>query len=210
MEFINKLYKFATYSRQTKLVERFKGMFYWRDYPQEVRYDSVADHSWRLALLILLFEDRLTEFDTLRALKMAIIHDLPEIIAGDDSPLGEDGTGKNTHAFNNKVKKLRLDKDTLAAQRLFQMLPKDKHQEFMKLWLEVESESTYEAKVVKALDRIEAMLQVLEYRKGHMFKEHLDFTVNYGSKGSNIDPLISEFAKTIASEMKKAFKEFQK
>jgi 5'-deoxynucleotidase YfbR-like HD superfamily hydrolase len=38
-----------------------------------------------------------------KALKMALIHDLPEILAGDPSPMGKDGTGKGTYYTNKKL-----------------------------------------------------------------------------------------------------------
>ncbi|MBI3626834.1 HD domain-containing protein [Candidatus Uhrbacteria bacterium] len=95
------LLDFITYIGQLKEIERWRGQFYWRDYPQQARYDSVADHTWRLAVILMLIKDKLSQpFNLEKALKMALIHDLPEIIAGDDNPLEGDGTGNNTYAFN--------------------------------------------------------------------------------------------------------------
>ena len=72
------------------------------------RYESVADHTWRLCLMILLFEDKLSEkFDISKTLKMALIHDLQEIISGDDSPMGDDGTGKTTYAYDENLSNIR-------------------------------------------------------------------------------------------------------
>lgn len=75
-------FSFSTFTEKLKLIERYKGQFYWKDYPRLERYESVADHSWRLALLVLLVSDRLSKKINLeKALKMAIIHDIAEIIA---------------------------------------------------------------------------------------------------------------------------------
>jgi len=145
-----------------------------------------------------------------KALKMAIIHDLPEVIAGDESALGEDGTGKKSYAYNKIEKQKRFVNERNAAKELFSKISGRKGNELYKLWLGYEKKESYEAKVVKALDRIECMMQVLEYRKGHMFKKHLEFTINYSITGSEIDPAIEKLGKHIANELKKKFKEFKK
>ena len=43
-----------------------------------------------------------------KALKMALVHDIPEIIAGDASPLGESGTGEDSHSFNEKNRRREI------------------------------------------------------------------------------------------------------
>ena len=48
------------------------------------RYENTAEHCWSLAMATLLFADQAeVEIDLLRALKMAILHDIVEIHAGD-------------------------------------------------------------------------------------------------------------------------------
>jgi hypothetical protein len=67
----------------------------------------------------------------------------------------------------------------------------------------------FEAKVVKALDAMECMLQVLEYRKGEMFAKHVTFTVTYGTKHASIDPFLAKLADYIAAQMQAHYKEFK-
>lgn len=206
---MQQFFTFATLAEKLKKIERFKGQFYWRDYPKLPRYESVADHTWRLCLLIVLFESRLSQKINLeKALKMAIIHDLPEIIAGDASPMGNDGTGKNSYAYKKGEKTKRRKKENIAARKIFGSLPKKESHELYNLWLEYEEECSFEARVVKALDRIECELQVLEYRKGHMFKNHLEFTFTYGFEKANIDPAIAAFGEYIKAELNRLYKEF--
>src|SRR6185369_6331085 len=67
-----------------KEVERWRGHYFWRDYPQRARYESVADHTWRMALMLALIEKHLSApFNLAKAMKMALVHDLPEILVGD-------------------------------------------------------------------------------------------------------------------------------
>ncbi len=208
---IQSIFTFASLIEKMKKMERYKGQFYWKDYPQLQRYESVADHTWRLSILVLLFEKELSQkINIEKALKMALVHDLPEIEAGDESPLGSDGTGKSSHAFNDSVATQRHEKEKNAARKLFGTLPEKQAEELFGLWLEFEKQESFESRVIKSLDKIEACLQVLEYRQGHMFPKHLEFTTTYGVKGSDVDPAIDKFAKLVIGEIKNRFKPFEK
>ena len=205
------LIAFTTLAGKLKGMERFRGQFYWRNYPYPGRYESVADHSWRLALLIILFADKLSQsFNTEKALKIALVHDLPEVIAGDESPMGQDGTGLDTYAYDKQKADARSEKERKAAEQLFGNLDDKKRSELLGLWHEYENQESFEAKVIKALDKIECMLQVLEYRNGEMFEAHKDFTIQYGLKYADIDPAIKEFGEKIADQIRARFKNFQK
>jgi putative hydrolase of HD superfamily len=207
---LNQYFEFSTFIEKLKKIERYKGQFYWKDYPSLARYESVADHTWRIAILLLLFEDKLSQkINTEKALKMTLVHDLPEVIAGDDSPMGNTGTGQDSHAYNKQKQKERFSKEEQAARQLFYKLDEKKGHELYHLWLEYEKQEVYEAKIIKALDRIEALLQVLEYRKGNMFKQHLDFTIKYCTEKTIFEPILNEFAIEIAGKMKENFKEYK-
>jgi len=208
--FIDKIIQFTSFIEKLKKIERFKGQYYWKDYYKRKRFKSVADHTWRLCVLLLLCSDKLSKkIDLIKAFKIALIHDMPEIISGDASPMGKDGTGMDTHAYNIKIRKLRFRKEDKASKELFVMLPKRLSKEYYNLWLDYEKGISYEGKLVKALDKIECMLQVHDYRKGHMFKNHLNFTINYGLKYSDIDLFISDLGGTIANLMRKNYKEYK-
>ncbi|MFA6322872.1 MAG: HD domain-containing protein [Candidatus Buchananbacteria bacterium] len=208
---LKKFFEFATELEKLKKIERFKGQHYWKDYPQPTHFESVADHTWRLGMLVIILTDQLSKkIDLEKALKMVLIHDLPEIIAGDGSPLGDDGMGQNSYAFNHERAQERHNEEKEAAISIFNMLPAEEAKKFFNLWLEYERQESFESKVVKSLDKIEALMQVLEYRKGHLFKDHLEFNKKYALKGSEIDPAINEFGNHIFSEMEKEYKEFTK
>jgi len=208
---LEKFLKFISVAEKLKKIERFKGQFYWRDYPKLTRYESVADHSWRLALLILLFKNKLpNKFDVEKALTMAIIHDLPEIFAGDASPMGKEGTGKDTHAFNKTEKKKRSVSEKKAAKTIFNLLPDKEYNRLYKLWLDYEKQESIESKIVKGLDRLECMLQVFQYRGGYLFKKHKDFTVKYGQEHSKVNASVNKFGKLIASKIENKYIEFKK
>ena len=207
---LEQLFSFATLMEALKKIERYKGQFYWRDYPQLARYESVADHTWRMSILLVLFADRLQQkIDLEKALKMVILHDVPEIIAGDQSPQGEDGTGKKTSAFDKKLADDRHQKEKQAAKDLFSGLPSDKGDELFSIWESYEKQDSFEAKVVKAIDKLECLLQIWEYRKGHMFKPHHDFNVAYTTPYFKVDPILERFGDLIVQKMTENFRDFE-
>lgn len=202
-------FDFASFVGALKEIERFRGQFYWREYPQRDRYDSVADHSWRLALLVAMIEKRLSQpIDLGKALTMALIHDVPEIIAGDASPIGDDGTGKNSHAYNADVAAERHMKERAAAETIFRTLPNGESDRLLALWNECEEQSSFEARVIKALDKIEALLQVISYQNGNLFPEHLDFTITYALKYADVDPAVRALADYAVNELRTRFTPF--
>lgn len=207
-DYLRRFFNFSTFIETLKKMERYRGQYYWRDYETLPRYDSVAEHTWRVAMLVLIFADKLSQkLDLEKAIKMALIHDLPEIIHGDDHPMGEDGTGKATYAYQTDLKQQRFLSEQKAAKKLFGKLPKDQADELFNLWLEYETRESFEAKVVKAFDRLEAMLQVLEYRKGkEMAPGHLKFTIEYPGKVADVDPVINKFWKLLSRELKKNYR----
>ena len=116
------------------------------------RQESVAEHSWRMSLMLMLIESKIPRpFNYLHALKMAIVHDLVEIYAG-DVPVFE---------FSNSRKQQlqKKQKENDAMERIVSELNQPIGQEIKYLWLEYESNKTKEAKVVKALDKLEAQTQ---------------------------------------------------
>lgn len=116
------------------------------------RQESVAEHSWRMSLMLILIENKLPKsFNQLRALKMAIVHDLVEMYAG-DVPVFNFLNSKKLHS-----QKKQKEKDAMF--RIAGELSDSNGKEVESLWREYENSHTVEAKVVKALDKLEAKIQ---------------------------------------------------
>lgn len=80
--FTQKDFEFLKEMGKLKSVIRFEGK-YWDDYAMP-RRESVADHVWRMAFMLVFFKERITaSFDFEKTMKMILIHDLPEIRTGD-------------------------------------------------------------------------------------------------------------------------------
>ena len=110
------------------------------------RAESDAEHSWHLALFLMLLEDHLDKLDMAKLLKLAVIHDLPEIYAGDTNP----------YRGNTADKEQREMK---AARRLFAMLPEPLGQRLLDLFNEYVDQETIESQIVKAADKLMPLVQ---------------------------------------------------
>ncbi len=115
--------------------------------------ESVAEHCWRVSLMLVLVAPKLKiRIDLLKALKMAIIHDLVEI-EYKDIPILQ-------HINNKKAGKSKHEQELKAMKKIQKMLGSS-GKEVYDLFVEFEDQKTNEAKVLKALDRLEGQLQFL-------------------------------------------------
>ena len=113
--------------------------------------ESVADHSFMTTIMVLIL-GRGKNIDIGKALKMAIIHDIAECRVGDII------TWENFH----KTKKEKVEVEEKAMKELLSIL-EDEGNEYFNIWKEYEDSMTNEAKFVKAVDKLEMVLQALEY-----------------------------------------------
>lgn len=126
----------------------------------EDRKENDAEHSWHLAILAFMLEEYAAEpIDTLKVIKMVLLHDVVEIDAGD------------TYLYDEEGYKSKAEREEKAAQRIFGLLPDDQRDEYYALWREFEDDITYESRFASILDRMQPLL--LNYTKGGIaWKEH--------------------------------------
>lgn len=129
--------------------------------------ESVAEHSYRLAVFCMVLAKKFN-LNTEKLIKMALIHDLAEGEVGD---LVLERGQKQTMSPNRK---LRLEKDAL--ERIFGEL--DEKDQFLALWQEIQELKTPEARILKQLDKLEMVVQALEYEKETSPKNLDEFWIN--------------------------------
>ena len=137
------------------------------------RAESDAEHSWHLALLLMLLEKELAGLDFTRMLKMALIHDLPEIHAGDTNPYRDDTTHKRKA-------------ETRAAQKLFAVLPGAQGAEFKALFAEYLDQATPESRVVKSADKLLPLIQNI--RTNAAYSSYRRLKVRFEEVAAYMDP----------------------
>lgn len=144
----------------------------------EGRTESVADHSWRLTLLVITFADLLPGIDLLRLLKICILHDLGEAVDGDIPAPSQVGV-------QSKSGKERSDFESLMIS-----LPDHVRSEFLSLWDDYEYLQSKEAQVAKALDKIETLLQHNQGKNPESFD--YSFNLEYGKQHTDAIPLAAQ------------------
>lgn len=115
------------------------------------RPESVADHSWRLALMAMLYAEQ-QGLDAGRAVRIAILHDLGEVRIGDRMP------GEWTPARKHR-------REAAALRSMLKVLPAAQRRRWMALWLDYERGTSPEARLVAELDKLEMAAQALAYEQ---------------------------------------------
>lgn len=116
------------------------------------RQESVAEHTWRMALMAILLVpklDKKVNFEKL--LKMIVIHDIVEIQAGD--------TPVPFMVGNDELKQEKIRRELAAIEDVRTKLGPDTGEEIRQLWMEFEAQETIEAKIANALDKLEVQVQ---------------------------------------------------
>jgi putative hydrolase of HD superfamily len=135
IEFLIEIDKIKHIFRKTKLFNKS-------------RFENDAEHAWHLAVMALVMNEYSNaEIDVSKVIKMVLVHDIVEIDAGD------------VIVYDTKMRTCAEEKECIAAERIFGILPEDQKEEFIGLWREFEEKKTPESKFAAAIDRFEPILQ---------------------------------------------------
>ena len=149
------------------------------------RQESVAEHTWRLALMAIVLEPEMGKHLNLeKILKMVIVHDLAEIYAGDH------------HAWKGKLKN-KYQKEKRGLGRLLVKLPGSGSNEIKSLWEEYERCKTQEAKFVKAIDKLEVLIQHDEADLSTWVKEEYTYNLVHGKEEVKFDKVLQDLKNLI-------------
>lgn len=180
------------WSMQLANVRRYFHQRFWEDETTEAefaskverspRLESVAEHSWHVADAVLILGPRFPELDLGRSLAMSVLHDKMEITIGDWNPVGRDGTGGKTHAFDPKQRRRKDETERQAVDRYVKTLGTAAGRLQLGLFQELLDGDTPEARFVKAVDKLQALVYVVTKKSGRMKDAHLRFTMRYSQK----------------------------
>lgn len=148
LEFLIEVDKMKNILRQTLLVDKS-------------RRENDAEHSWHFALMAMtLFEYAGSpKVDINRVIRMALVHDLVEIYAGD------------TFAYDTAGYESKDKREQEAADKLFSMLPIEQGIEFRCLWEEFDAMETPDSIYASAIDRLQPFIN--NYKtEGHTWVMH--------------------------------------
>ena len=143
-------------------------------YTSSGRHESVAEHSWRIALMAMLITPEFPEADMNKVIRMCLIHDLGEAFTGD------------IPTFDKTEADIR--KEDALFDSWVQTLPEGTKEEFSSLLAEMNAQETLEAKIYKALDKMEAVIQHDESDISTWIPLEYDLQLQYGAENVTFSP----------------------
>lgn len=143
-----------------KEIDKEKNIFRQTYLADGMRKENDVEHAWHMALFVMVLSEYANEdIDVLKTMKIVLIHDLIEIYAGD------------TYAYDSKGNESKRGRELAAADRLFNILPKDQAEEFRALWDEFEENITPEARFANTMDKIQPLM-LNNASEGRSWEEH--------------------------------------
>ena len=152
-------------------------------YTSSGRHERVAEHSWRLALMAMLLAPEFPDADMDRVIRMCLIHDMGEAFTGD------------IPAFDKTA--ADAGREDALLMNWVQTLPADSRQEWTALLTEMNALETWEAKIYKALDKLEAVIQHNESDISTWIPLEYDLQLTYGEENVEFSPYLRSLKQAV-------------
>lgn len=150
------------------------------------RRESVAEHSWRLTLLAFFLRDEFPALDMDKVLRMCLVHDLGECFTGDIPSFLK--TAADTER-----------EDTLL-ERWVRGLPAPYCTELTALYGEMDALETQEARLYKALDKLEAVIQHNEAPISTWLPREYALNMTYADENVAFSPYLTALREAVRDE----------
>ena len=149
------------------------------------RRESVAEHSWRLALTALFLRDEFPALDMDRVIRMCLIHDLGECFTGDIPSFLKSGGDE--------------ERERSALEAWVASLPAPYSVELKTLYAEMDALETDEARLYKALDKLEAVIQHNESDIATWLPREYELNLTYADE----NVAFSDYLKRLREEVRR-------
>lgn len=150
------------------------------------RHESVAEHSWRITLMAFLLRDEFPELDMDKVLRMCLIHDLGECFTGDIPSFLKSGGDE--------------ERERSALETWVASLPAPYSVELKTLYAEMDALETDEARLYKALDKLEAVIQHNESPISTWEPLEYDLNRTYANENVAFSPYLTRLRREILRE----------
>ncbi|OJJ42724.1 hypothetical protein ASPZODRAFT_147125 [Penicilliopsis zonata CBS 506.65] len=160
--------------------------------------ESISDHMYRMSIMTMMAPPSLSaKLNIPHCTKMALIHDMAESLVGDITPVDKDVT-KAEKARREAAVMDYITKDLLGGVPGGQL----SGPEILRVFQEYEDNETLEAKFVHDVDKMELLLQMVEYERTHA----IDLT-EFCHVAQRIQlPEVQEWAATVMKEREAVWK----
>jgi len=155
-------------------------------YTSKGRHESVAEHSWRIALMAFFLRDEFPQADMDKVMRMCLIHDLGEAFTGD------------IPTFDKTAQDEQTEEDLLG--RWVSSLPQPYAGEMQALYAEMNERQTLEAKIYKALDSLEAVIQHNEADLSTWIEREYSLNLTYGADKAAFSPYLTALREAIRED----------
>lgn len=150
------------------------------------RRESVAEHSWRLTLMAFFLRSDFPQLDMDKVMRMCLVHDLGECFTGDIPSF------------------LKTAADTAREDALLHQwvaaLPAPYNAELSALYAEMDALVTDEARLYKALDKLEAVIQHNEAPLSTWLPREYDLNMTYADENVAFSPYLTALRAAIRQE----------
>lgn len=150
------------------------------------RHESVAEHSWRAALLAFFMKDEFPDVNIDKVIQMCLLHDIGEAVTGDIPAFS-----KTKHDEDNEQHALEC---------LFDSLPSPWPNELRSLFAEMEALETTESKLYKAIDRMEAIFQHNEADISSWIPLEYELNQTYGVEQCSFSPYTAALRQSLLED----------
>jgi len=160
------------------------------------RHESVAEHSWRLALMAFWLRDEFPELDINRVVQMCLIHDLGEAFTGD------------IPVFDKTAADEEREEQLLFAW--VDAMPESLRTDMQQLYREMEERQTPEAKLYKALDGLEALISHNESDLSTWEPHEYDLQLTYAEDRMKFSPYMVALREQVKQDSIQKIKDAKK
>ncbi|MEQ5286175.1 HD domain-containing protein [Providencia huaxiensis] len=178
VQFLMELDKLKSVYRKNKLLNR-------------ERQENTAEHSWQFAVAAMSFAPYVQGINIEHAIKLALVHDIVEIDAGD------------VLVFDNAARDAIHEEEVKAANRIFNLLPSPQAETLLALWNEYDALETPESVYANAIDRAMPMLMNL-HNQGQSWVENNIRLGQVLSKCDYIEQILPEFYQQLKLQLELA------
>ena len=155
-------------------------------YTSSGRHESVAEHSWRVTLMAYLMRDEFPELDMDKVMQMCLIHDLGECFTGD------------IPSFEKTAADTAREDGLLA--RWVAGLPQPYCRDMAALYAEMDALETPEARLYKALDKLEAVISHNESPLDTWLPLEYDLNLTYANDNVAFSPYLTALRQAVRQE----------
>ena len=159
------------------------------------RHESVAEHSWRLALMAYWLRDEFPELDMDKVIRMCLIHDLGEAFTGDIPSFDKTAADE--------------DREEALLSAWVRGLPEPFASEMAALYREMAARETPEAKLFKALDNMEAVIQHNESELSTWSENEFSLNLTYGCDKAAWSPILTALRAAVREETETRIEEYR-